>query len=105
MLAVEGGGDRVHQDRERGYPPQAAHLEAVHQQEAATLRQYLNDPAWLSDAPPPRPPQRGPSEFNIVKCYAEKRDETPDPTSLVIIDETDRLKTAGLYHFAMRIRH
>ena len=81
---------------EKLYRDQAAHLEAVYQQEAATLRQYLNDPAWLSDAPPPRPPQRGPSEFNIVKCYAEKRAETPDPTSLVIIDETDRLKTAGL---------
>jgi DNA transposition AAA+ family ATPase len=78
------------------YQDQAAHLEAVRQHEAATLRQYLKDPAWLSDAPPPRPPPRGASAFNLVKAYAAKRDETPDPTSLVIIDETDRLKTAGL---------
>jgi len=32
----------------------------------------------------------------IATTYAHKRQATPDPTRLIIIDETDRLKTAGL---------
>jgi hypothetical protein len=50
----------------------------------------------LSDTPPPRPPTTEPTEFDIVKVYSEQRDETPDPTSLLLNDETDRLKTASL---------
>jgi DNA transposition AAA+ family ATPase len=34
--------------------------------------------------------------FEIATRYAQQRDETPDPTRLMIIDETDRLKTVGL---------
>ena len=33
---------------------------------------------------------------DLAKAYAQKRDATQDPTSLLMIDETDRLKTAGL---------
>jgi hypothetical protein len=32
---------------------------------------------------------------DLAKTYAQKREETRDPTSLVIIDEADRLKTAS----------
>src|SRR4029450_4179132 len=32
----------------------------------------------------------------VAKTYAQKRAETPEPTTLLLIDETDRLKTAGL---------
>ena len=32
----------------------------------------------------------------VARTYAQKRAETPDPTTLLIIDEADRLKTAGL---------
>jgi DNA transposition AAA+ family ATPase len=81
---------------EKLYREQAVQQEAVRQKEATLLRQYINDPAWMSNPPPPRPPPTAPTEFDIIKCYAARRDETPDPTSLVIIDETDRLKTAGL---------
>ena len=81
---------------EKLYREQAVQQEAVRQKEATLLRQYINDPAWMSNPPPPRPPPTAPTEFDIIKCYAARRDEMPDPTSLVIIDETDRLKTAGL---------
>lgn len=37
-----------------------------------------------------------PSYADITRLYQNKHSETPDPTSLVIIDETDRLKMAGL---------
>ncbi len=33
---------------------------------------------------------------NIAKAYAQMRDNAPDPTELIIIDEADRLKTASL---------
>lgn len=39
----------------------------------------------------------GPSQVDETeKLYAQKRRETPDPTTLLMIDEADRLKTAGL---------
>ena len=33
---------------------------------------------------------------DIAKHYAQRREEISDPTSLIIIDETDRLKTASI---------
>src|SRR5262245_16146106 len=78
------------------YREQAVHQEAVRQQETARFRQYLDDPGWLNGAPPPKPSPIAPTTFDIGTLYARKRDETPDPTRLVIIDETERLKTAGL---------
>jgi DNA transposition AAA+ family ATPase len=33
---------------------------------------------------------------DIAKHYAQRREEISDPTGLIIIDETDRLKTASL---------
>jgi len=81
---------------EKLYREQAIQQEVVRQKEGALLRQYINDPAWMTDTPPPRPPPTVPTEFDIIKDYAARRDETSDPISLVIIDETDRLKTAGL---------
>jgi len=81
---------------EKLYREQEVAREAVRQKDAALLQQYLNDPAWRSDTPPPRLRKSAPTDFDIVKYYSEQRDATRDPTRLVIIDETDRLKTAGL---------
>jgi DNA transposition AAA+ family ATPase len=36
------------------------------------------------------------SSPNIAKAYARRRENAPDPTELIIIDEADRLKTASL---------
>ena len=81
---------------EKLYREQEAQQEAVRQQATARLRQYLDDPGWRNGVPPPQLPPTAPAMFDIVKHYAQKRDETTDPTRLVIIDETERLKTAGL---------
>ena len=83
---------------EKLYREQEVAREAVRQREAALLQQYLNDPAWRSNTPPLRPPKTAPTDFDIIKYYSEQRDATAtrDPTRLLIIDETDRLKTAGL---------
>jgi hypothetical protein len=60
------------------------------------LRQYLDDPGWRNGAPPPQPLPTAPRIFDLAKLYSQKRDETPDPTRLMIIDEAERLKTVGL---------
>jgi DNA transposition AAA+ family ATPase len=81
---------------EKLYREQEAQQEAVRQQRAARLRQYLDDPGGRNGAPPPPPPPTAPRIFDLAKLYSEKRDETPDPTRLMIIDEAERLKTVGL---------
>ena len=81
---------------EKLHREQAAQQEAVRQEEAARLRQYLDDPGWRNGASPLKRPQTAPTTFDIAKLYAQKRDETTDPTRLLIIDETERLKTVGL---------
>jgi hypothetical protein len=48
---------------------------------------------WIRD--PPLKPLR-PTFADISLAYGKKREATPDPTSLIIIDETDRLKMAAL---------
>jgi len=78
------------------YREQEVQQEAVRQQGATQLRQYLDDPGWLNGTPPVQPPPAAPSIFEVAKLYSQKRDETPDPTRLLIIDETERLKTVGL---------
>jgi DNA transposition AAA+ family ATPase len=41
-------------------------------------------------------PKSEPSVQQVARTYAKKRQETKDPTTLIIIDEADRLKMAGL---------
>jgi DNA transposition AAA+ family ATPase len=80
---------------EHWYREEEAEQAAVQQQEAALRRQLTDDPAWRSGATRELPTVE-PTVADLVKAYAQKRDETRDPTSLVMIEETDRLKTAGL---------
>jgi DNA transposition AAA+ family ATPase len=78
------------------YREEEAQQAAVRQEEAARQRQFHNDPAWQRVTRPPKPLPVEPTVADLAKTYAQKRAETQDPTSLLIIDETDRLKTAGL---------
>jgi len=77
------------------YREEEAQQAAVQQQEAALRRQVINDPAWRSGATCELPTVE-PTVADLAKAYAQKRDETQDPTSLLTIDEADRLKTASL---------
>src|SRR5712692_1362678 len=43
-----------------------------------------------------RPPRIESMVDHVVETYAQKREDTSDPTTLLMIDEADRLKTAGL---------
>ena len=48
-------------------------------------------------APPSQRPKKPESKvFQVVETYAQKRAQIPESTTLLMIDETDRLKTAGL---------
>jgi DNA transposition AAA+ family ATPase len=80
---------------EQLYREEEAQQAAVHQQEAILRRQWLHDPAWKRGAPRDLP-RVEPTVTDLAKVYARKRDETQDPTRLVLIDEADRLKTASL---------
>jgi DNA transposition AAA+ family ATPase len=52
--------------------------------------------AGPSGAPSPREESGAPAASDSAKNDVQRRAETPDPTRLIIIDETDRLKTASL---------
>jgi len=74
---------------EHVYRNQEAQHKAVRPPEFARRLQLVTN--RLQDAPPPPP-----TASAISKAYAHKRQETSDPTDLLMIDETDRLKTTSL---------
>lgn len=80
---------------EQLYREEEAQQAAVQEQEAVLRRQWIHDPAWRSGAPRELP-RVEPTGADLAKAYAQKRDETQDPTRLLMIDEADRLKTASL---------
>jgi DNA transposition AAA+ family ATPase len=80
---------------EQVYREEEAERAAVQQREAALRRQVIHDPAWRGGAIRELPTVE-PTMAHLAKTYAQKREETRDPTSLLMIDETDRLKTASL---------
>ena len=65
--------------------------DTAHQE--AFFRQVIET---LYEPPSERPTKPESKVFQIVQTYAQKRDETPEPTTLLMIDEADRLKTASL---------
>ena len=71
--------------------------ESIQREELKKREQERRDTAFDRDwyADPPLEPLK-PSFADIARLYHDKRSEASDPTSLVIIDETDRLKMAGL---------
>jgi hypothetical protein len=72
-------------------------VELARQQDAASKEEFFLQTINTLYAPPSERPVKPESKvFEIVKTYAQKREETPEPTTLVMIDEADRLKTAGL---------
>ena len=79
-------------DREEETLLARARREDAAQKEAFFLQgiETLDDP--LSE----RPAQPESQVFRIAQAYAQKRDETPEPTTLLMLDEADRLKTASL---------
>jgi DNA transposition AAA+ family ATPase len=81
---------------EQLYREEEAQQAAVHQREAILRRQWIHDPAWKRGGAPRDLPRVEPTVTDLAKVYARKRDETQDPTRLVLIDEVDRLKTASL---------
>ena len=57
---------------------------------------FLQGIETLYDPPSERPAKPESQVFRIAHTYAQKRDETPEPTTLLMLDEADRLKTASL---------
>src|SRR4029453_16667104 len=72
-------------------------LERARQQDEASQHEFfLKTIETLYDPPSERSARPESMVVQVAKTYAQKRAETPEPTTLLLIDETDRLKTAGL---------
>lgn len=75
---------------------QEAAQQARAQKKSSRRSQRGKASAGPSGALIPRYASVAPAASDLAKSYAQRREETSDPTSLIIIDETDRLKTASL---------
>ncbi len=51
---------------------------------------------WLMDTVEAKPKRSVPTYREVAEEYQEKRKAIPDPTRLILVDEGDRLKVAGL---------
>lgn len=72
-------------------------LELARQEDAAIQEVFFRQVIeTLYDPPSERPVKPESKVFRIAQSYAQKRDATPEPTTLLMIDEADRLKTASL---------
>lgn len=72
-------------------------LARARQEDAAKKEAFfLQGIETLDDPPSERPAKPASQVFRIAQTYAQKRDETPEPTTLLMLDEADRLKTASL---------
>jgi DNA transposition AAA+ family ATPase len=74
-----------------------AALEVARQQDLVSKQEFFLQTIETLYAPPSERPVKPESQvFHVTKTYAQKYEETPEPTTLLMIDEADRLKTAGL---------
>ena len=72
-------------------------LARARQQDEASQHAFFMQTIETLYAPPSQRPTKPESKvFQVVETYAQKREQIPEPTTLLMIDETDRLKTAGL---------
>jgi hypothetical protein len=74
-----------------------APLELARQQDAVSKQAFCLQTIETLYAPPLESPVKPESRvLQVVKAYAQRREELSEPTTLLMSDETDRLKTAGL---------
>lgn len=74
-----------------------ARREHARQQDAASEQEFFFLALDAFHDPQFKKPERPESQvFQVAKTYAKKREEIPEPTTLLLIDEADRLKAASL---------
>jgi len=72
-------------------------LARARQQDEASTHAFFMQTIETLYAPPSKRSKKPESKvFQVVETYAQKREQIPEPTTLLMIDETDRLQTAGL---------
>ena len=67
----------------------------VRQLEEERYEKWFYTEDWLFGKPK-HPSETGPTLKEVGIEYAQKRDATPDPTTLLLVDEADRLRVPGL---------
>jgi DNA transposition AAA+ family ATPase len=73
-----------------------AALEVARQQDMVSQQEFFLQTIETLYAPPSERPAKPESQvFHATKTSAQKYEETSEPTTLLMIDEADRLKTAG----------
>ncbi len=71
------------------------HLAAIRQRDHDQLKNHLTEyPEWVFDSPLPEP--LVPHVRDVEDDYYSKEHSFPDPTSLILVDEADRLRMASL---------
>jgi DNA transposition AAA+ family ATPase len=71
-------------------------LEVARPQDIASEQEFFLQTIETLYAPPSERPVKPESQvFHVTKTYAQQYEETSEPTTLLMIDEADRLKTAG----------
>jgi hypothetical protein len=67
----------------------------VRKLEEERYEKWFVEEDWLLSKPK-HPLENGPTVKDVTIEYSNKRDATPDPTTLLLVDEADRLRMAGL---------
>lgn len=81
--------EALHREEER-------ELERAREQDKPKQLEFALQIAQRNDPSSVQPPRIEWVADQVSETYAQKRANTSDPTTLLMIDETDRLKTAGL---------
>jgi hypothetical protein len=94
---------RMRRNQLRAIPLEALHREEealrerARQQDAASEQEFFFLALDALYEPQSQRPARPESQvFQVAKTYAKKREEMPEPMTLLLIDEADRLKAASL---------
>ncbi len=77
------------------YREEAVRRGEVRKLEAERWHKWFVQEDWLLGKPR-HPSETGPTVKDVALEYSQRRDATPDPTSLILVDEADRLKMASL---------
>lgn len=79
----------IHREHKAAMDRQRDHYEKAR-------NEYFANGEWINLFGEQRPPPEAPAYVELARMFAQREKTIVDPTSLVLLDEADRLKMAGL---------